>query len=269
MQPVYPLEPDALKLPLALTMSFLLTATCFAGVLIDDFTDNLTVELPAQLRERVYSSSDIGPFSERLTYLSAILATPTGRFDVNGTNPSAATYSIPTTEVDNSRGIEPTGPAISLTYDDPNTPTGTIDLTDGGTANAILYDFGRLTASYPSWRIEASVRSAGSSTRFTRRISPAPYSVDPMTVSFPFDSFVVDRGSAQDVVDFSAVTEFSLFMEVAFLDRGLPEELNLDFVLNRIRTGVVVPEPSYPLAFCFGIVACLSLAERRKRPRRA
>jgi hypothetical protein len=215
-----------------------------AEIILDDFVDGLRIDVPEQ-DDEWFRAASVGDLTASLSARVISGHTkPFGFLDINLIEPSALTANIPNTMHTN---VQPSI-AIHLLYSFDPVPEG-VDLSQGGANNAVILDFGFLTADVPLNLLEVSVRrftqigSVNTSTLYTSTFQPIPQSDEPFSLIFPFESFRVARGGEIPDFDFSSIVQLSVFLELALVNPNLPEELNFQMVVKRISVGYVVPEP--------------------------
>jgi hypothetical protein len=236
-----------------------------AEIIIDDFVDDLHIQLPEQKLERV-SRTNIGDLSvTRVTRASALQTDPIGFLDVNQTQPSALTVDIPLTKHTN------TDPAVSigLIYA-LAPPLDGVDLTQAGQNDAVILEFDRLTADVSLYQIyvlatrPTQIGTIHTSSSYLSAFRPIPQSSAPFSLVFPFDSFRLARGGPITDFDFSFISELFVVVELALFDSSLPEVLNFEMALTEVRVGRAIPEPSASISFMYlAVLAVLHFRCRR------
>lgn len=216
-----------------------------AEIVIDDFDDPMQITLPDDAEEFV-NTWDVGELAAwRAAFVVTLQTNPNGVVDVDLTEPSTLTATIPDTDNYGSQ------PSIVLNLDYGLVVDGTgVDLTEGHTNDAVILDFRKLAAAVPIYvvRVEArqNIQTATgetSSLYFSDR-QPVLQSPQAFSLVFPFDAFRVGRGSEIPDFDFSYICELDVVIKLAHNTPNLPERLGFEMVLDRVRVGRVVPEPT-------------------------
>ncbi len=229
-----------------LCVGVLLTpADSAAEIVIDDFDDPIQIVLPDQAGESAITWN-VGELSAwRSAFVVALQTDPNGIVDVDLTEPSGLTATVPDTD---HYGSQPSI-VLNLDYGLVSDRTG-VDLTEGYTNNAVILDFSKLSADVPVYEVSVAARQTldigtiQGSSLYVSRLQPAPQSLEPFSLVFPFEAFRVGRGSEIPGFDFSYIRELDVVVKLAHNTPNLPEQLGFEMVLDRIRVGRVVPEPS-------------------------
>ena len=239
--------------------------TAFAEIIIDDFDDDLRIEVPKQNLARVMTEN-VGDLNAiRSVSINGLRPIPIGFLDINQSRLSALTVEIPAlTHIPQHSLLD-----ISLIYTLTTTFDG-VDLTESDKNNAVILEFGRLIADSPLSRSRVyvlamqrhQVGSINTSSSYISTYSPLPQSSDPFSLVFPFDTFQLARGEPIADFDFSSVRELHVLIQPALLDPALPEQLNFQAELTRVRIGYVVPEPS--TAVCLAVYSDMCCWRRRR-----
>jgi len=225
--------------------ALLATVPATAEIVIDDFVDDLRIDLPEDNLDRFLSSSIGDLASTRVMSAGGIQTRPVGFLDVNQSLHSALTVSMPTTMHTGSTPAAWTQLEYALTAS-----FGGVDLTDRGANNAVILDVERLSAEIPLSRIyvlatrNRQIGGINSSSSYISTYSPIPQSLTSSSLIFPFDSFQLARGTPIPDFDFSFIRELDVLVELALFDPNLPEQLSFEMVLTEIRVGREVSEPS-------------------------
>jgi len=235
-----------------------------AEIVIDNFVDSLHISLPAQ-KLQTFISSNIGDLSAQRRLAANFFQTnPDGYIDVNQATPGSLVAQIPMTT---HTGTLPSG-AIDMVYD-LSDPHGGVDLTQQGVNDAIILDFGYLAADTPLRRLQVSVMrsyvvgSIYSSSSYSSAFLPIPQSNGPFSLSFPFDTFQLDRGAPISNFDFSFIFQIEILVDLFVLNPNFPESPNFHMNFDRVRVGTVVPESS--LMYDLIIYSIILLSKRHCR----
>lgn len=216
-----------------------------ADIIIDDFVDDLRMDVPEDNWERVLDEGigDLGGY--RTTQVRGLQTDLVGFVDINQTRPSALTAQIPRAERSGS------GPFAWVSLDYAFTAfADAVDLTESGKNNAVFLTFEHLTAAIPLNELRVSVNDPNAS-HYSSRLIPIPQNSSPFTLVFPFDTFVHDRGFPSNEFVFANARELDVLFSIARVNPNLPPQIDFELVLTEVRVGRVVPEPSTLVGFAW------------------
>jgi hypothetical protein len=229
-----------------------------AEIVIDDFVDDLRIDLPEDNLDHFITPSIGDLAATRVISAGGVQTRPNGFLDVNQTVPSALAVQMPTTM---HTGTTPA--AWVLIEYGLAPPFGGVDLSETGTNDAVVLEFDQLIADIPLHRVYVLATDGVASSSYINTYSPIPQRTDPFSLVFSFDAFQIARGAPVPDFDFSFVRELHVLVELALFDPGLPEQLGFQMTVTRIRVGTMVPEPS--TANAIGWLTIVSYASLRCR----
>jgi hypothetical protein len=179
----------------------LLCSRAAAEIVIDDFVDPIQIVLPDG-RWKSFETSNVGELGATRSVDLYTDTDPNGFVDIDVTEPSTLTAHIPDAD---DFGF------IYLKLDYVLSESMGVDLTEGYTNNAIVFDFRRLTADVPlSASIDAWTTTTSEFSLYGSGLYPIPQSTGPFSLVFPFDSFRFLRGDILSGFDFSYISEIGL-----------------------------------------------------------
>lgn len=248
-------------LAFALSISIMTHRNCAAAIIIDDFADDLRIDVPDQKSEW-FLTAGVGDLqASRSARIIGLQTDPSGFLDVDQIEPSTLTAVISETAHTN---IRPSL-GINLGYTFVYVPFTGVDLTQGGENNAVILTFDRLTAAVPLRGLQVSVTYGPTSAHYSSPLTAMPYRNDPFSMVFPFADFRLDRGSPASEFVFSNARELAILVNLALINPNLPEELDFHMVLTDIRIARIPEPPASYLLILMSLLlgfACL----RARRP---
>jgi len=226
-----------MRLIVGIVCAFVLVSAAQAGIIIDDFDDTASAGGFVD-QSATALTPDVGDLNAERTIGVGVLAG-----DVIGTIDSNVSLlgHLTAEMLDVISNPPPTnGPlaSMSVRYEFAEL----VDLSEGGTNNALLLDVRSLTGLTPPprilfWLFDDTVPGLS----YVYFMSPVPTSTEPFTLVIPFES-LRDRGGGSIPATFTHVYE--LFIRIDANEFfGAPEELGWRIELDRIRVGVI-PEPT-------------------------
>jgi len=216
-----------------------------AQFILDDFDDVAETASPEMLRDTI-STNGVGYLSAtrelRIASSTSGVRASIASLDIGVTVPGALTANL--REVGST--VRGNSPLFAFQFNYIFSPT---DVSQGGTNDAILFDFLSIDGAEPPIFLRVLVTDDTSRTsRFEARVYNPPSSSGAFTIAMPFSSFTV-RGGSPGLPDFTTFKQmdFDFFFQFPSLD------IEWSAQLERIRFGRV-PEPSSQCLFFFGVL---------------
>lgn len=246
----------------ALTAAILIsTGDAFAEIVLDDFDESFELLLPRDISSGFnLSQTGVGPLgAKRLTQVTAIYAQPTGKLDANITQVSALTFTV---EQLNRTYTDGPGVSANLVY-----RVNPTDITQAGANDRVLIDFRSLRSAVPLAGCSVFLldESQTGNSHYSQLFA-IPSSDSPFTLEFPYASFR-ERGSGVGQNNFQEVysIQLSVFPTALLVPYSGPDKIAFSAIIDRIRFGNAIPEPSTSLIACSFVFAGTVFLTRKRR----